>query len=119
MDSPKSNTIPLKLRLTSSNWWREIEDCSFLLIPAKDILKGLVSSYLSKTIPPSYTRQEIEALKLYDLEYIDIHDSGSVHCVEIALFTPTNPETHRSFLFLRKTYPNGTTSKLQFDSTIP
>ena len=97
--------------LTESNYWQELEKME-LPARAKDMLKGVVSAYLTNTIPPSVTNSDITALQESGITKIHLSRQSHEELLELTVFLPYNPTTNNRFIYLRKYYPNGTNTPI-------
>lgn len=106
----KTSTDPIKL--TNSGWWQQIDALQqngTLPDIVGCLLKGLVSSHMFKTIPPTATPNSIMLAKKYLRGGIEISDSAIDTLYDVVVYTPDNGKENdlRHFFFLIHKYPNG------------
>lgn len=77
----------------------------------KDTIKGMVSSYLFKALPPLASEESISAFRKTGIKKIELRWRWRREVVGVMLFTP-DCATHRKFLFLSNPYPGGVTSSI-------
>jgi len=77
----------------------------------KDTIKGMVSAYLFKALPPLAGEESINAFRKTGIKKIELRWRWRREVVGVMLFTPDCP-ANRMFLFLSNPYPGGVTSPI-------
>lgn len=118
---PKSEfwKSPMKtpLTLTAENYWPEIEATDLRPL-VKGILKGLVHSHVTHTIPPTVSQKEKIVMITEGPQKIELWTksddrSGSKkETLTVMHFIPHDPKIFREFLYLAEIYPGGTNRPL-------
>lgn len=107
-----NKTSATAIRLTSSGWWKQIDDLQMegkLPHELGCLLKGLIGSHLSKTIPPAATPNLIKLAEEHLQGGVELSDSATDNFFDVMVYTP-NPgqeEVRRHFFVLIRKYPEG------------
>jgi hypothetical protein len=109
----------MKIELTAKDYHKEIEALD-IPSPAKGLLEGMVNSHLNRTIPPGLSNMEKQLLRSIGIDQIMLSDDkGRARLLEISVYIPDNPKTHRQFGFLRDTWTHGETRPIGSEKNTP
>jgi hypothetical protein len=98
------------IKLSSSNYWHELEAMfrsGKLPRELVDALKALVASHLGHGNPPTVSQLEVKQATEHLKCGVILSDSARDMYLDLAVFVPKNPATHRAFLVFIPKYQGG------------
>jgi hypothetical protein len=103
-----------RIQLTD-RFWQELEDMGnngVLPLELARHLREVIHCHYRRTIQPMATASLIAMAKEHLSDGIVIHRISSEDRWQLLIYTPDNPETHRTFFVLAPNYPYGQLKRL-------